>query len=161
MSDIVLILRHDKNAEIRVPTHVLGECRVFHRLVEDTDADGSPIPIDNVDAITMEHVLKYAEWHRANTDKLEDTRLHPWEDIFYETIPSMPERLKLILAANYLDFPRLLESAAMCIGRVISEAPLDHLRELLQVENDYSKEEQVTLNNMLQFGFQKTGPPST
>lgn len=155
MSDIALTLVHDNNAELHVPIHVLSQCRVFDRLVEDTDANGCHIPVANIDASTMQHVIKYAAWHRDITDKLLDTSLHAWEDTFFESLPSMSDRLKLILAANYLDFPRLLESAAMCIGRVICETPLERLREVLDVENDYSKEDQVALNNMLQFGLQK------
>lgn len=53
------------------------------------------------------------------------------------------ELMKLILAANYLDLRSLLEAGTTEIAVRISGKNSNQIREMLQLENDFTKEEEA------------------
>jgi hypothetical protein len=53
------------------------------------------------------------------------------------------ELMKLILAANYLDLRSLLEAGTTEIAVRISGKNSHQIREMLQLENDFTKEEEA------------------
>jgi len=53
--------------------------------------------------------------------------------------------MDLILAANYLDLKSLLEAGTSEIAKRISGKSSDQIREMLQLENDFTKEEEAAI----------------
>ena len=53
--------------------------------------------------------------------------------------------MDLILAANYLDIKSLLEAGTLEIAHRISGKTSSQIREMLQLENDFTKEEQAAI----------------
>lgn len=128
-------------------------------MVEDDCAD-NPIPVREVDGKTLSKVIVYLKKHGGG-DELsgEDERAFNIDFLASEALKKhgggdelsdedkIFELRDLLLAANYLEIKGLLDIVALKIGDISKDKPVDWVRKVYGIENDYSPEEEEMLRN--------------
>jgi len=112
------------------------------------------IPLPEVNAKIFEKVLEYVKWYHKRiqsgaenaSEALEQkvpqtvTHLEKWEVEFFKL--ELSTLLDLILAANYLDFKKLLNSATQIIADMMSGKTAEEIRTTFNIKNDFTPEEE-------------------
>lgn len=125
-------------------------------LEEDGDDEIPDIPLPNVEDDTLEPVIQFMEKH-ANDPMPEIQRplksanmadcVGAWDAQFIEVEQS--KLFKIILAANYLDIPSLLDLGCAKVASMIKGKTPEEIRKTFNIVNDFTpeEEEQVKVEN--------------
>lgn len=104
------------------------------------------IPLHHVDGSTMRKVLEFCKYHQADTDyeplmkqQSRPELLTEWDRELCTTDKTV--LFKLILAANHLDVPRLLEVASRLVAEMMNDMTEEQLKAEFGIEEDYTPEE--------------------
>ena len=121
---------------------------------EDEDA-GEPaapaeIPLPNVAAPVLEKVLAFCRHHvdapMPEIEKpLRSENMHEVVDAWYADFVDMEQEtlFDLILAANYLDIPPLLDLGTAKVASLIKGKTPEEIRQTFQIVNDFTPEEEA------------------
>ena len=87
--------------------------------------------------------LKHTKDKQAAGAALSKEEVKAWDDAYLKM--PIQELFQLMLAGNFMDMPELLEfTCSYLAGQIRGKNP-DELRELFQVENDFSDEEKAEI----------------
>jgi len=120
-------------------------------ILEDVEGDEAEIPLPNVNSTVLKKVIEYCTFHKDDpptTEKEEapskpDKEIGKW-DAAYISLPK-DDLFDLVLAANYLDVQPLLDLGCRKIAEMISGLPVEEIRELFGIENDFTPEEEEAI----------------
>jgi S-phase kinase-associated protein 1 len=121
---------------------------------EDEDSEDIPsIPVPNVDSKCMEKVEEYVKHHWNNRAKKIEQPLRAtfneliseWDQKFLEKI-DQELLMKLLMAANYLHIPDLLDLTCAKAASMIKGKSPQQVCDMLGIENTYTEEEIEKIN---------------
>ena len=125
---------------------------------EDSDCDctGESIPITNVDGKTLALVVRWMTYHVENKDVYTGGRpnipkpllssnlshfLCEWDTAF---LTSMENEMlfNMVIAANYLDVPILLDICCAAVASKLTGKSAEEIRQEFNIVNDFTPEEE-------------------
>ncbi|GAW10984.1 hypothetical protein ANO14919_003220 [Xylariales sp. No.14919] len=135
--------------------------RTMLELLEEEKTSGVPIPAPEVDGETLGKLMQWCEYHRDDVsapdepdvaiDRTKAAEIPQWDQTFLQV-----ERVllfKLILAANYLEIPRLLDYGIIMVARGLEGLSAAEMREYLNVPNDFTPEEELAKRENNKWGY--------
>lgn len=132
-----------------VPLDAATQSVMIRDMIDDMAAeDIGDLPLPNVDAASLSSVVKYAVKH--HNDKHADLR--GW-DAEYVGSMSTSELFNVVLAANYLNIPPLLDLTCQAIADLIRGKTADEIRQILGIINDMTVEEEEEVKRENQWAF--------
>ncbi|KAK5985999.1 S-phase kinase-associated protein 1 [Trichostrongylus colubriformis] len=131
-----------KEQEIcEVPASVIAMSKLVTTMLEDLSLqdDDTPIPIPNVSAPVFKKVVAWCEKHKADA-KESKQKLEGWSEEFFKV--EYPMLFEIIMAANYLDIPKLLDDGCKKIAHMMKGKTPDEIRTMFNITNDFTPEEE-------------------
>eukprot|EP00099_Drosophila_melanogaster_P020340 NP_611796.1 SKP1-related F [Drosophila melanogaster] len=106
------------------------------------------IPLPNVNSTILKKVLIWAKHHREDIAEENEeeaaksvaVQITPWDAEFLSM--DQGTLFELILAANYLDIPNLLNAACMTVANMIKGRTTEEIRQTFHITNDFSPSEE-------------------
>ena len=132
--DEVTLLTVD-GATFTVEQEVAEKSKTVKNLIEDAGTD-NPIPLPNVTGPVLKKIVAYAEYHHSHS---EGDETQAWDQQFFTMEQS--DLFELILAANYLDYPELLDRSCQTVADMIKGKTPEEIRTLFNIKCDFSSEE--------------------
>jgi S-phase kinase-associated protein 1 len=120
---------------------------------EQEEAEDMLIPLPNVALRELERVVAFCEHHSAEAPRpipkpLPDGNLasyvSEWDFAFID-LQTNQEIFDLIMAAHYMDIQPLMELGAAKIASMIRGKTAEEIRELFNIENDFTPEEEARI----------------
>jgi len=155
----MLTLQSSDRKDFPVEKATIVRCsETIRNLVENCDDDDeTPVPLPNVNAITLENVLKWAELHKddpetpAVQDGVVERRAENMSDVDKKYIESLSEDelYEVLLASNYLDIKDLMDLGCKRVILMIKGKTTEEMRAILRVTDDLTPEqkEQIRKEN--------------
>ncbi|KAH6760400.1 hypothetical protein C2S51_017349 [Perilla frutescens var. frutescens] len=141
MESKTLTLISSDGHEFEVSESVAALSVTIKNMVDDGCSD-KPIPILNVDAKTLSKVIGYIKDHAAD------------KGFVVSDDEDFDDLLDCLLAANYLNIGDLLRLLSKKISDLIANKSTEEIRELFELENDFTKEEEEEARNNFAWAFQ-------
>lgn len=154
-----IIIKLDDDTEM----FLLYDSIKLSNLINKMDLEnGDIIPINNIDFQTMTHVIKYCKHYYDRIPQyIENTKLNETDD-GYSRIKSQwdiefikeftfDEVLKITNAALFLDIEPLLLLGSLHMSILLKDLPTDEIRRRLQIENDFSEDDEKLKQNVIQY----------
>ena len=113
------------------------QSRTIQYVLEDTNPVDAFIPVPAVDARTLSKVLEYCKKHLIDLNT--DFDYSEWDKDFVDVEVRM--LYDLIMAADYLNIPPLIDLICDKIASLFKGQTPEKIREIFNIENDFSKEE--------------------
>ncbi|KAG8789529.1 hypothetical protein FRC12_013419 [Ceratobasidium sp. 428] len=141
------------NEQLSVERDVLQRMQIFAS--QDEPASEEPIPVPNVSSSVMRKVLEYCEYHRSdplpsqrhsdNNDprRRQVAEIGEWDQKFIQVDQEM--LFEIILAANYLDIPDLLDVGCKTVANLTKNKTPEEIRKLFNIVNDFTPEEEAQI----------------
>uniref|UniRef100_A0A914XQH1 Skp1-related protein n=1 Tax=Plectus sambesii TaxID=2011161 RepID=A0A914XQH1_9BILA len=166
---IQLCSNDDPPVSFTVPRKAVELSKTIKTMLEDLegfDMEQTPIPLPNVDGPTLELIVKWVEQHQDDPPPVEKPRVEDddsddsdadddqepevvipeWDKKFLPTDDEQKNQLfKLLNAANYLEIKPLLDIGCKYVADKISGQTVEWVRDYLNMENDYTPEEEAKL----------------
>jgi len=136
------------NKEIEFYINIAKLMIIVKSAMEDADDDGV-MPLPNINSNILEKVMDYGKMWLTMTDEQKNdikqaTNNHTeWEKKYFD-IPQETV-FELIIAANYLQMQILLDASCKFIASLISGKTTEELREIFNIENDYTPDEEQAM----------------
>ncbi|CAN7078298.1 unnamed protein product [Brassica oleracea var. botrytis] len=157
-----IILESSEGKSFEVDEAVALECQTVKNMIEDDCTDGG-IPLANVNSATLAKVIEYCKKHveaaaEANAgDKdtygaNEDIELKTWDADFVKV--DQPLLVDLILAANFLIIPGLLDLTCKTVADMMRGKTVLQIREIFHIKNDYTNEEEAEVRKENAWAFE-------
>lgn len=140
-----------------VEEDVICQSVTIKHMIEDGCSDGG-IPLPNVTAATLAKVIEYCKEHAADDDpeKKEDKSaaeaMKKRDEEFIKV--DQATLFDLILAANYLNVKSLLDLACQTVADMIKGNTPEQIRQLFNIENDFTPEEEEEIRRENQWAFE-------
>lgn len=123
-------------------------------MLQDLDVDedlGETIPVQNVSGQILKLILEWAEHHQNDSQETDGQDEHKeWDLQFFGSIAN-DILFELITASHFLGVTRLFDSCTKMMATLISEKPLEEIRQMLNIENDFTPEEEEKLRKENEF----------
>ena len=113
------------------------QCETIKNLVEDGLASVDEIPLPEIDGKTFTTVVEYCRYY---VDQTEDEE---WNSQFCQMETS--ELFDVILASNYLDNKKLLDTCCTAVANMIKGKTPDEIRKVFNIEKDFTEEEEQAI----------------
>ncbi|KAK2656699.1 hypothetical protein Ddye_009751 [Dipteronia dyeriana] len=130
-------------------------------MVEDGCTAGE-IPIENVDALTLAKIIKWCMLHHdgdgkghvlsEEKEKEKEKELRKWESDFIDEL-NYDELYFLLTGSNYMNVKELLSCTAQKVADMIKGKSPEKIREMFNIQNDFSKEEEESFRKENQWAF--------
>ncbi|XGW27400.1 hypothetical protein V3C99_007755 [Haemonchus contortus] len=147
--DAVKVVTKD-DCVFHVPRDVIHMSKTINTMISDLGVDSNdPIPICNVNGVTMKKVLDWCAHHKNDPPIAEDknktrtSEISAWDKQFFSV--DQETVFELILAANYLDISGLLDVACRVVANMINGKTPDEIRRTFNIINDFSPEEEARI----------------
>ncbi|CAA7021573.1 unnamed protein product [Microthlaspi erraticum] len=151
MSKNMLVLKTSDGESFEVEEAVALQSQTIAHMIEDDCADNG-IPLANVTSKILPKVIEYCKKH-ADGESSTEEELKTWDKKFVDIDNSTI--FDLILAANYLNIPGLLDLTCQTIADQIAACKdADEIRAKYGIENDFTPEEEETVRNENQWAFE-------
>jgi len=138
---------------IEVDVEVIKQSKIVSQLMEDLGEDSStqmePLPIPNVNSAILKKVIEWCNKHKEDQPDDEDVgdrarsggdnSLPKWDTEFLKV--DQGTLFEIILAANYLDIPKLLDYACITVADQIRGKSPEEIRKHFNIKNDFNDEE--------------------
>ncbi len=125
-------------------------------LLEDT-GDAAVVPLPNVRGAVLSKVNEYCKFHVDATATTDGKKAVSEEDVAgwdKDYVKVDKETLfDLILAANYLNIPGLLDLTCQAVADMIKGKSPEEIRKELNIENDFSPAEEEEVRRENQWAF--------
>ncbi|KAK3220377.1 hypothetical protein Dsin_014347 [Dipteronia sinensis] len=122
----------------------------------DDDCVSSTIPVCNVTGQTLAMVIEWWNKHEIGAVS-DDKELKEWECQFV-TIDGKSSRdnvYDLLMAANYLNIPTLLDRCTSAVAEAIKGKSTEEIREFFDIKSDFEEKEEEDLRKENQWAFDK------
>ncbi|WKX88997.1 hypothetical protein Q1695_008558 [Nippostrongylus brasiliensis] len=135
---------HTKDQVIcEVAAPVIGMSKLITTMLEDLNIqdDDTPIPIPNVTSEVFRKVLAWCEQHKSQgQDGSTPRQMEEWVDDYFKVEHRM--LFEIIMAANYLDIPGLLDDACKRVALMMKGKTPEEIRNMFNIANDFTPEEE-------------------
>ena len=139
MEEIVTLVSND-GQEYSASQAAVEKCQTVKDSIEDVGVD-TPIPLPNVTGDILKKVLTYAKYDLEHPEVENDKKeISEWENQFLEM--DQTTLFSMILAANYLNYPRLLDLCCKSVANMIKGKTVEEIRKVFNVQNDFTEEEE-------------------
>jgi len=141
--------------EFKVPSEYAKQAILLKNMLEDGD-DGENMPLPNVKASTLRHVIDYMTFHGENPEAtsevqkpLKSTDLKECGvnefDVGFVGEDNMTQEVlfEVILAANYMDIKPLLDLTCAKVASMIKGQTSEQIRKRFNIVNDFTPEEEA------------------
>ena len=116
-------------------------------LVDDMTGETTDIPLPNVTANILAKVVEYCKYHSENPDTTPEEKrtdnVCQWDLDFMKVDQST--LFELMLAANYMDIPGLLDLACVTVANMIKGRTPEEIRKTFNIKNDFSEAEELQI----------------
>lgn len=147
--DAVTLVSSDSQT-FNVPREVADSFGTIRNLLADCDGDCLSVPLPNVTGPVLAKVLEYATRHAdATPDTAEATKA--FDKAF--TAMGQDELFEVVLAANYLNSPDLLDLTCQAVADMITGLTAEEIREKFGIENDFTPDEEAEIRAQNQWAF--------
>ena len=150
--DEVVRLTTSDDIEYTTTIGAVKGSETVRNLLGDCDLENA-IPLPNVTGEILEVVLQYLNWHFENPTPVTEDDAAPrvtseWDTQFCAD-QHQAVLFELILAANYLDIPNLLDLTCKAVAAMIKGKDTVEIRATFNIKNDFTpaEEEQVRKEN--------------
>lgn len=121
----------------------------IRNMIEDTGGGDGTVPLPNVKATVLARVVQYCI-HRSGTPTAAGPgaeALGEWERHFLSV--DQTELYDIIIAANYLDIPCLLDLCCSHVAEIIRGNTPEGIRQYFNITNDFTpaEEEEIAREN--------------
>lgn len=136
---------------MEVPRQVAEMSVLVREMLADDDSDESPeIPLPNVQKETLAKIVEFCQHHvndpmpeiekPLKSQNLADS-VGEWDAQFIDVDQSM--LFSIILAANYMDLPSLLDLSCAKVASMIKGKTPEEIRRTFNIVNDFTPEEEA------------------
>ncbi|CAH2036748.1 unnamed protein product, partial [Thlaspi arvense] len=157
-----IVLKSSDGESFEVDEAVALESQTIKHMVED-DCAGNGIPLPNVTSAILAKVIEYCKKHvdaaaEANAgDKdfsgtAENSELKSWDEEFVKV--DQPTLFDIILAANYLNIPGLLDLTCKTVADMMRGKTPEEMRKHFNIVNDYTPEEEAEVRKENAWAFE-------
>ncbi|KAL6731388.1 hypothetical protein Aduo_002259 [Ancylostoma duodenale] len=150
------VLTKDKEV-CEVPASVIGMSKLITTMLEDLNLqdDDAPIPVPNVTASVFRKVVKWCDKHKSipetvvthDSDEAPqhtvDQEIEKWDEEYFKVDHGM--LFDIIMAANYLDIPGLLDSSCKVVAAMMRGKTPEEIRVMFNITNDFTPEEEENI----------------
>lgn len=164
MSSNKIVLTSSDGESFEIDEAVARQLKVISHLIDDDCADKA-IPISNVTGKILAMVIEYCKKHVDDSDSTDEAtsenvdedakkeELMTWDAEFLKNI-DMETIFSLILAANYLNVQGLIGLTAQNVADYIKDKTPEEVREIFNIENDFTPEEEAEVRKENEWAFQ-------
>jgi S-phase kinase-associated protein 1 len=150
-----ITLKSSDGETFEVEEAVALKSQTIKHMIED-DCAKTEIPLPNVTskilAMVIEYCKKHVEVTTSSEGKPSEDDVKAWDAEFVKV--NQNTRFELILAANYLDIKSLLELTCQAVADTIKDKTVEEIRDIFNVENDYSPEEEAKVRAEYSWAFE-------
>ncbi|PKA60129.1 SKP1-like protein 4 [Apostasia shenzhenica] len=150
-----IALRSADGEEFAVEAAVARESQTIRHMIEDGCAS-SEIPLPNVEGKTLAKVLEYCMKHvkasSAGEDRYLEEELREWDSDFVKV--DQETLFDIILAANYLNIPGLLDLTCKTVADMMRGKSPAEIRTIFNIKNDYTPEEEEEIRRENRWAFE-------
>ncbi|KAJ2772987.1 hypothetical protein IWQ56_000826 [Coemansia nantahalensis] len=162
----LVMLEAADGAVLCVEQDIIEQSGTIRNILTDVGATDKPIPVPNVSGHTLGRIIEYCRHHRSDPSRrrprapLQPDETNASEAVTRQAISQMDDfdhdfcrvdqgtLFDLILAANYLDIPPLLDLVGYTVASKMKGKSIQELRDTFGVKNDFTpEEEQQALND--------------
>jgi len=119
-------------------------------LVEDIGL--GPVPLPNVSGQSLAKILEYANQKKADGDDV--AHFKTWENQEFYPGMSNEQLFALIMAADYVAFKVLLDSACLRVANMIKGKTPTEIRSMFDIPDDFSPEEKAEIERENAWAFE-------
>jgi len=146
-----VILQSQDGQDIAVDVEVIKQSKIVSQMLEDLGCadgdDNSSLPIPNVNYAILKKVIEWCNHHKEDPKEEEnfsdrknnDNNLPKWDTEFLKV--DQGTLFEIILAANFLDIPKLLDFACITVADQIRGKTPEEIRKHFNIKNDFTDEE--------------------
>ncbi|KAE9555898.1 hypothetical protein FO519_000878 [Halicephalobus sp. NKZ332] len=136
------------NVEFKVSDKILGQSEVFKHMMNVCD-DTKKIPVSDIDGQTLDKIIRFCEHYEKDSPYVPPSGENPdrilpspdsW-DMQFLLIPH-DDLSKVIVGANYLDIPRLIDCCCDRLGLMVQGRSVEELRKIFDIQNDFTPDEE-------------------
>jgi len=139
--------------ELKVDFEIIKQSKIVAGMLENlqqdnpTDLNDEQIPITNVTSAILKRIIEWCTKHKDdkvddeddNEKEKNDQEVPKWDSEFLKV--DQGTLFEIILAANYLDIPKLLDYTCMVVaGQIRGKSP-EEIRKHFNIKNDFTDEE--------------------
>ncbi|XP_058740272.1 SKP1-like protein 1A [Vicia villosa] len=150
MSSTKMITLKSHDGEIfEVEEAVALESQTIKHMIEDGCAENA-IPLPNVTGSILAKIIEYCKKHvdaEASSDDLKE-----WDAEFVKV--DSATLFNIILAANYLNIPSLLELTFQAVAELMKGMTPEEVRTMFNIKNDFTPEEEAEVRRENQWAFE-------
>ncbi|KAK6797577.1 hypothetical protein RDI58_005279 [Solanum bulbocastanum] len=124
--------------EFKLTKVVAMRSEVIKNMVQNVDCTSNVLPLSNVDGKTMTKMVQY--WKKYSEEGVTKDRLKSFDHNFLKM--SQSELVGVLLTANFFDDKQLKEVVIQEFADRIKGKPIEEIREVFGIVNDYTPEEE-------------------
>ncbi|CAD5209130.1 unnamed protein product [Bursaphelenchus okinawaensis] len=140
-------LQSNDNQTFTVDYAVVRQSKMFTEMFKHIGIDATqgleePIPLPNLNGAILKKVVEFCEYHKndpilGNPDEVEPHafKLSDWQTEFMKVDDD--KLYDLIMAANYLEIPLLLETGSKKLAEKLKGKTPNELRKMMGIEEEY------------------------
>ncbi len=144
--DTVTLISSD-NREFVVDRSIANLAATTRNLLEDI-SDDPKIPLPNVKAKDLEHIIELSTLYDAADDEGSKAKVTERAEKLDRTI-----LFDVLLAAYYLDMPMIVDAIVTVVVGLIKGRTPDEIRKTFNVENDWDPEEYAKIRKEHAWAF--------
>ena len=155
----IIVLKSSDGETFEVEEAVALQSQTIAHMVEDNCIDGG-IPLANVTGGILAKVIEYCRKHVAvvpdgdgNSSSSLEEELRNWDAEFLSNI-DQSTLFHLIMAANFLNVKDLLDLTCQAVADMIKGKSPEEIRAQLNIENDFTPEEEAQIRAENQWAFE-------
>ncbi|KAK1324425.1 SKP1-like protein 1A [Acorus calamus] len=134
-----VILRSNEGEEFTVDEAAAAMSNLTLNMMSDGCAD-NPVPLHNVSDKTLKKVVQYIQKHAlAAPPAAAEEDLREWDRDFIDV--STDDLYDILMAANYMEIPGLLDLVAQKTADLIKGKSAEEIRKTFKIPNDFSTEQ--------------------
>jgi S-phase kinase-associated protein 1 len=149
MTSSLISLRTSDEREYQVERNIILQSQLIKKMLEDLE-NVETIPLENISSSTLDIILEYARLHKDDVVPEEPVE-KSIEDLTEEDLRLLDidhkKLFEVIIAANYLDFPSLLDVGCRIVAKRIKGKTVEQIQETFEIpkEHFYSPEERKAM----------------
>ncbi|XP_052184517.1 SKP1-like protein 1A [Diospyros lotus] len=148
MSEKKLKLKSSDGRIFTLEERAAVQSEMLKLMVEDNCAFGT-IPMPNVDSRTLAMVIDFCKRHADPTGK---TDLEAFDAQFVDK--DQATLFDLLMAANYLNIPGLLDKLSGKIADMIKGKSPEEIRQIFNIKNDFTQKEEEEIRRENGWAFE-------
>ena len=126
------------NIKLKIKCDTLSESEVVQGFVEEIEEDDIVIPLPNVQADILKKIIYYGN--------------NGIDNIFNDYLKNDNTLFDIMLGANYLNMPKLLDYCAEKVADELKRCKTtEEIRKRFNIENDFTPEEEERIENEYQW----------